>query len=132
MELARNPEMQSKARAEVNYIYNEIEQNGRNIAFSDIPRFKYVTKCICETLRMWNVAATVFPRVTTFDDTIVGKDGSDVELPKGTKFSFWYYGRTSRPLRVRCYEICRPKMAPEELPIIRPRFTSAGHFRNTM
>ena len=37
MELTRNPEMQSKARAEVNYIYNEIEQNGRNIAFSDIP-----------------------------------------------------------------------------------------------
>eukprot|EP00944_MAST-04C_sp_MAST-4C-sp1_P005878 g5878.t1 len=93
MELARNPRIQSKARAEVNDIYDEIEQSGRNIEFSDIPRFTFVTKCICETLRMWNVASTVFPRVTTFDDTIVGRDGSDVKLPKGTKFSFWYYGQ---------------------------------------
>ena len=42
---------------------------------------------------MWNVATSVFPRVTSFDDVIIGKNGEDVDIPKGTKFTFWYYGQ---------------------------------------
>ena len=36
------------------------------------------------------------PRVTTFDDTIVGKDGSDVELPKEQNSRFGIMGNTIR------------------------------------
>ena len=93
MELARNPDLQTRARAEVNKLYDEIEREGRELQFSDIPRFEFVTKCICETLRLWNVATSVFPRVTSFDDVIIGKNGEDIDIPKGTKFTFWYYGQ---------------------------------------
>jgi cytochrome P450 len=93
LELARNPELQHRARNEVIKIYKEIEREGRQLQFSDIPRFEFVTKCICESLRLWNVASTVFPRVTSFDDKILGKDGNEVNVKKGTKFSFWFYGQ---------------------------------------
>ena len=43
MELARNPDLQTRARAEVNKLYDEIEREGRELQFSDIPRFEFVT-----------------------------------------------------------------------------------------
>jgi cytochrome P450 len=94
MELARNKPVQRRVRSECVHILDEIERDGRSLSYSDLPRFELLTKCICETLRMWNVAGIVFPRVTSFEDKILSSDGTTmVNIPKGTKFTFWYYGQ---------------------------------------
>lgn len=95
MELARNKKIQHRVRLECVNILNEIDrEEGRSLEYSDLPRFELLTKCICETLRMWNVAGIVFPRVTSFDDQLLSSDGKKmIDIPKGTKFTFWYYGQ---------------------------------------
>ena len=94
MELARNPQMQRRVRTECTTILNDIQAKGDVLTYSDLPRFELLTKCIAETLRMWNVAGIVFPRVTSYDDQLIGMDNKTmVDIPKGTKFTFWYYGQ---------------------------------------
>ena len=110
MELAKQPKIQDRVRKECQDILHAIQLSGRALEYSDLPRFELLTKCICETLRMWNVAAIVFPRVTSFEDQLIGSLGGEegegegkeegegdnrptVTIPKGTKFSFWYYGQ---------------------------------------
>lgn len=102
MELARKPIIQDKVRRECFDILNDIKHSGHELKYDDLPRFELLTKCICETLRMWNVAGIVFPRITSFDDYLIGCNENEnkmeespkkVLIPKGTKFTFWYYGQ---------------------------------------
>jgi len=91
MELARNPTLQERVRAETCHLLDDIDTRGTPLAYSDLPRFDLLTRCIAETLRLWNVAPIVFSRVTNFDDTVTGEDGERVNLPEGTKCTFYYY-----------------------------------------
>jgi len=93
MELARHQDMQQRVRDECTSILDAIDQEGRSLSYSDMSRFELLTKCLSETLRMWNVASIVFPRITSFDDALIGKDGTMAKIPSGTKFTFWYYGQ---------------------------------------
>jgi cytochrome P450 len=92
-ELSRNPRFQHRAREECCRILDAIEEEGRSMELSDIPKFEFLTKCICETLRFWNVASLVFPRVFAYDDELPGRHASTTKLAQGSKFSFWYYGQ---------------------------------------
>ena len=59
---------------------------------NDLPRFELLTRCIAETLRLWNVASVVFPRVVSFNDEFAGTGGVEEPVPiaAGTKFTFWF------------------------------------------
>lgn len=94
MQLARDPPLQQRVRLEADAIYRGLEREGRALAFHDLPRFELLTRCIAETLRLWNVASVVFPRVTSFDDELAGTSGCEDPVPvaEGTKFTFWFYG----------------------------------------
>jgi len=93
LELARDQALQDRVRAETCRILREVERRGTPLAYGDLPRFELLTRCIMETLRLWNVAAVVFSRVTGFDDVVKGANGEDVRVPAGTKFTFWYYAQ---------------------------------------
>ena len=93
MELARHPDIQMRVRKEAIAVFSEIKNKKRSLSYSDLPKFSFMTKCIYETLRLWNVAATVFPRVTSSKEDIEGSDGKMVRIPNNTKFTFWYYGQ---------------------------------------
>merc|ERR1719221_121298 len=92
LELARHPELQKRVREECRRIRDEVDARGTPLTYDDLPRYELLTRCIMETLRLWNVAPVVFPRDTLTDDRFKGSGGEDVQLPAGTKFTFWYYG----------------------------------------
>jgi len=91
-ELARHPTIQQKVRDESIRVLDRINASGRSIKYTDLPKFEYLTKCITETLRLWNVAMYVFGRVTTSDDYVSNPKGEKVLIPSGTPFNFWFYG----------------------------------------
>ena len=92
-QLARDLPLQDRVRSEARAIFADVARDKRELKFEDLPRFKLLTKCIAETLRLWNVANVVFPRVTSFADKVTGieqhqEHESEVDLPAGTKFTF--------------------------------------------
>mmetsp|Transcript_20027 Transcript_20027/g.25585 ORF Transcript_20027/g.25585 Transcript_20027/m.25585 type:complete len:514 (-) Transcript_20027:498-2039(-) len=92
-ELARHPEYQHRARAECVAVYEQIEKNGKDIQYDDLSKFVFLRRCITESLRLWNVAMIVFSRVSSAPERVTGLNNQQVEIPKGTRFNFWYYGQ---------------------------------------
>jgi len=99
MQLARDQPLQHRVRAEALKVFAAIRDAGGagagadgGLTFADLPRFELLTKCIAETLRLWNVAPLVFPRVTSTADEVQGVGDAKVQIPAGTKFTFWFYG----------------------------------------
>ena len=55
MELCRHPEWQRKAQAEADEIFETLErEGGHGLRNKDFNRMSVLTKCINETLRLWN------------------------------------------------------------------------------
>ena len=81
-ELCKKPEWQEKLRQEVNKFW--IYQGESNITYKDFKRLPFMTRCIMETLRLWPALANGTFRVLDEDDTIKGRIGEDVKIPKGT------------------------------------------------
>jgi cytochrome P450 len=81
-ELCKKPEFQYKLREEVNNFW--ICQGESNITYKDFKRLPFMTRCIMETLRLWPALANGTFRVLDEDDTIKGRIGEDVKIPKGT------------------------------------------------
>jgi cytochrome P450 len=93
-ELARHPSHQERVREEAREIFSRLEQRGERLHYSHLHQFDFLSRCIAETLRLWNVAMTTFGRVTTHKDTVSSelRRGSHVVIPEGTAFTFWYFG----------------------------------------
>lgn len=81
-ELARNPKIQAKVQKEVDTALEKLD--GKQPAYRDITRMRYVTKVINETLRLWPVVPQGPRREMMHDDTITGPDGKPVVVKKGT------------------------------------------------
>merc|ERR1712216_374298 len=54
LEMARNQPLQDRVRHEACRLLDEIEARGTPLSYSDLPRFELLTRCIMETLRLWN------------------------------------------------------------------------------
>jgi len=100
-ELARHPRHQARARQEAAAILADVRAQGRELSFEDLPRFTFLTKCIAETLRLWNVAMITFGRVTSYADEVSCDAGTNlrctVSIPAGTPFTFWFFGHHHSP-----------------------------------
>ena len=86
MELSEHPEWQDKCRAEIDQVFDKIALEDRGIKYSDFHKFENLTKCINETLRIWNVVAYGSQRELEYDDYVTGINGEKVKIPKGTMF----------------------------------------------
>ena len=62
------------------------------VRYDGVPRLELLTRSIAETLRLWNVAITTFGRVTDADDLVSADGKQDALVPKGSRFTFWFYG----------------------------------------
>lgn len=78
MELARNPELQRKAQAEIDKVFKASGSGG--ITYDTMSDLKYLEFCIDETLRKYPVAPILF-RESTKEYKI---PESDLKIPKGT------------------------------------------------
>ena len=91
-ELARNPRFQARVHAEVDAAFDALRGRGRDLTFADLaPMFPFLARVLTETLRMWPSVPSGTFRTFQFDDTIVGRDGKRVVIPKGTQcaISVW-------------------------------------------
>jgi cytochrome P450 len=50
-EMCRRPELQKRLQEEVDSVYDGL--NGRELTYDDLPKFKFLTRVINETLRLW-------------------------------------------------------------------------------
>ena len=97
-ELARRPELQARAHAEVDAAFAKLAREGgaggrsRDMAYGDLaPMFPFLARVLTETLRMWPSVPSGTFRQLQYDDVIVGRGGQRVTLPKGTQcaISVW-------------------------------------------
>ena len=86
MEMCEHPEWQEKCRIEVDELFALVKKENRSIKYSDFNNLKNITKCINETLRLWNAVPYGSQRELEYDDVITGPNGTKVHLPKGTMF----------------------------------------------
>jgi cytochrome P450 len=84
LEVARNPNIQRRLHACVDAFFKEL--GGRDPTYRDLASDKldFLDRCITETLRMWPAVPNGTFRQLQYGDTIKGKDGKEVMLPKGT------------------------------------------------
>lgn len=94
-ELAKRPEYQRRLQAEIDSFWADLD--GRDVEYDDLKRLKFMTRCVMETLRLWNAVPNGTFRVTQFDDYITGPDGSEVRLPKGTHMQIVNWSRHRNP-----------------------------------
>lgn len=86
MELCGHPEWQEKCRVEIDTVFSQIEEEGRAMTYSDFHKFTNLTKCINETLRLWNAVPYGSQRELEHDDYISHSDGTKLVIPKSTMF----------------------------------------------
>lgn len=82
-EMCRRPELQKRVQAEVDEVYDSL--NGRPLEYADLAKFKFLTRVINETLRLWTSVPNGTFREIQFDDYIEGPNGQKVKLPAGTQ-----------------------------------------------
>lgn len=101
-ELARNPSVQQKLHAEIDAILPALRREHESAAgvaavhahdlswlsYRQLMKFRYLTRIINETLRLWPVVANGSFRKLTHDDVVACPHGAgaggEVRLPKGT------------------------------------------------
>jgi benzoate 4-monooxygenase len=84
LELARHKDIQQKVRADIDAFFKEL--GGRDPTYRDLASEKLdlLDRCVTETLRMWPAVPNGTFRQLQYDDSVKGKNGEDVMLPKGT------------------------------------------------
>lgn len=84
-EMARKPHLQRRLHEEIDRVLDE-ELQGRELTYDDLGRFKFLTRCINEALRVWNSAPIGTFRELQFSETIEGmREGETVHLKAGTE-----------------------------------------------
>lgn len=94
-ELAQNMGIQRRLQQEIDDFFKEL--NGRDMTYDDIPKLKYMTKCIMETLRLWPVVPNGTFREFEHDDVIKGANGENVKVTKGSICQITNYNRHRDP-----------------------------------
>lgn len=89
-ELCQNQTYQKKLQREVDMFWSCQKEN--KITTNDFKRLPFMTRCIMETLRLWNPVPNGTFRELIEDEIIEGKNGQ-VNIPKGTYVQIWNYGR---------------------------------------
>lgn len=82
-EMCRHPEMQKRLQAEIDSVFEEIK--GRDLQYTDLSKFPFLTRVINETLRLWTSVPNGTFREIQFDETIEGPNGEQVLLKPGTQ-----------------------------------------------
>ena len=91
-EMARNPALQRRLQAEIDLVKREV--GSRPLAYVDLFKFKFLTRCITETLRLWTSVPNGTFRELVMDEWVEAETpagvtsggGEDkVLLPKGTQ-----------------------------------------------
>ena len=90
-ELAKHPEYQKRLHDEVDQFYKML--NGRDMTYEDCEHLPFMSRCITETLRLWNPVPQGSFRELQFDDYVKGFGGEEVLLKKGTYIIFDQYGK---------------------------------------
>jgi len=94
-ELARHPEMMKTLQKEVDDFFEYLD--GRDPVYTDLPRLDFMNRCLTETLRLWPVVGNGTFRALHFPDTIMGPDGTEVDLPKGARCQIHTWARHMNP-----------------------------------
>jgi cytochrome P450 len=92
-ELARNPAIQARLQLEVDALFADMEAAGTDLAYSDLQKLPFMTRCVMETLRLWPAVPNGTFRQLQFDDTIKGAGGKDVLVKKGQYVQITTYAR---------------------------------------
>lgn len=80
LELAKHPEYQIRIQKEI----DEFFKTHDNLEYQDLEHFPFLTRCWTETLRLWPAVPNGTFRQLQYDDYIVGANGEDICVPKGT------------------------------------------------
>ncbi|GBG28701.1 Cytochrome P450 714C3 [Hondaea fermentalgiana] len=94
-ELSKNPAYQQRLRDEVDEFWRTI--GDREIRYDDLKMLKFMTRCVMETLRLWNAVPNGTFREVQFDDYITGPNGEEVLLKKGTFMQIVNWSRHRNP-----------------------------------
>ena len=79
-ELCKNPKYKQELIREIDTYWI----NNKNEDYDTFNQLPFMTKCITETLRMWPALANGTYRELEKDEEIIGHDGNNVKLKKGT------------------------------------------------
>ena len=81
-EMAKRPDYQERLQQEIDSFLSV--NNGKDIIYEDLKHFKFLSRCWTEILRLWSAIPNGTFRELQYDDYIIGSDGEEVKLPKGT------------------------------------------------
>jgi cytochrome P450 len=82
-ELSQHAEYQARVQAEVDALFESLAP-GEVLEYRHCRQLPFLSRCVMETLRLWPAVPNGTFRELQFDDVVVGPDGKDVELKKGT------------------------------------------------
>ena len=94
-ELAKNQSWQRKLQREVDQFWKD--QKNKKITTKDFKRLHFMTRCIMETLRLHTAVPNGTFRELIEDEIIMGKNGKNVNIPKGTYVQIFNYSRHLNP-----------------------------------
>lgn len=82
-EVAKNKTIYAKLQSEIDTFWSQ-KKESEPITYNDLKTLTYMTRCIMETLRLWTSIPNGTSRELNEDDLIIGKNGEEVKIPKGT------------------------------------------------
>ena len=83
-EACQQPAIQLQLQQESDAFFAATTGPNGTIAYDDLYKLPYMTRCIAETLRLWPVVPNGTFRQLQFDDYVTGPNGEEVPLKKGT------------------------------------------------
>jgi cytochrome P450 len=83
-EACQQPDIQRKLQQESDAFFASTTGAKGDIAYDDLQRLPFMTRCLAETLRLWPVVPNGTFRQLQFDDTVTGPHGEDVPVKAGT------------------------------------------------
>eukprot|EP00298_Acanthocystis_sp_HF-20_P009664 c18437_g1_i1.p1 GENE.c18437_g1_i1~~c18437_g1_i1.p1 ORF type:complete len:562 (+),score=181.64 c18437_g1_i1:47-1732(+) len=90
MELAKNKSYQDKVRKEIDELAESLQ--GRQIQYTDLPKLRFLTQCINETLRLWSAVPYGTFRELQFNEKVTTPlHNGLVSIPKQTSLVLHNY-----------------------------------------
>jgi cytochrome P450 len=90
-EMAQRPDLQKRVQTEVDALFALMDK--RPLEYRDCRLLPFLTRCVVETLRLWPAVPQGTFRELQYDDYVLGKNGEQVKLPKGTYCQVEHWSR---------------------------------------